>query len=548
MIENIGLFEPFRFDHAFFVLPVAALAVLFALWRPAFALRCARTSERWLRSLSRRHRLAASAIVFLAFVAGVVQFIARGVPAPRAHDEFSYLLGADTFAHGRLTNPPNPLWIHFESFHIIQQPTYASMYPPGQALVLAAGQRLFGQSRFGAWFGVWISAVILGLVSWWALCGWFPRHWALLGALFVTTTTCWSYWLQSYWGGAVAAIGGALVLGAWPRLKRRPSVRQSILFGLGIAILANTRMYEGFILSLVAVIALIVSAIRSPAYLWRSLLPAALVLMATGCWMMFYCWRVTGDPFLLPYVLNMRTYLYYGIFVWQGHRALPAYHHAVMERLYTVAYNIDRSSLHILWLYSLSSIQQFMGTMLLLPVCALPWLVRSRRLRGLLVATLVAVFAVCFSRSIQPHYMAPVTIGIIGLTVQALRYLSVTRIGRVAAQTLIVVWLASQWGSHTGALLVPPPQPDWAIDRANMENRLIQTGERHLIIVRYSPSHDPNREWVYNRADLAASLVIWARETTPADDQTLAAYFKDRKGWLLEADSERLMPFPKSGM
>jgi uncharacterized membrane protein (UPF0136 family) len=84
----------------------------------------------------------------------------------------------------------------------------------------------------------------------WMLQAWMPARWALLGGVFCALNLgIASYWMNSYWGGAVAAIGGALVLGGAARIVKRnsPRIRDGVLLGFGAAILANSRPYEGFL-------------------------------------------------------------------------------------------------------------------------------------------------------------------------------------------------------------------------------------------------------------------------------------------------------------
>ena len=147
-----------------------------------------------------RRRLGFSLLLVAAtplVVSAMLAWIAP-LPAPQFHDEFSYLLAGDTFAHGRLTNPSHPFWKFFETFQVLQQPTYMSKYPPMQGLMLALGKVLSGE--FIA--GVWISTALACLAAWWALCAWMPRRWATIGALVIATHPLILTWNWSYWGGA----------------------------------------------------------------------------------------------------------------------------------------------------------------------------------------------------------------------------------------------------------------------------------------------------------------------------------------------------------
>src|SRR5690349_23540450 len=73
-----------------------------------------RFAARELRRLAHRRGLAVLLCGLAGFVASAWVSLAFGWPEPNIQDEYSYLLMADTFAHGRLANPPHPLWQHFE--------------------------------------------------------------------------------------------------------------------------------------------------------------------------------------------------------------------------------------------------------------------------------------------------------------------------------------------------------------------------------------------------------------------------------------------------
>ena len=496
-------------------------------------------------------------------------------PLPFAPGDFSFLLAGDTFASGRLTNSTPVMWVHFESIHITMIPTYMSMYFPAQGLLLAAGTLITGHP----WFGILVSTALMCSALCWMLQAWLPPCWALLGGfLSVLRLGLFSYWINTYMGAAcITALGGALVLGALPRLMRSAKFRHAMLMALGIILLLISRPYEGLLLCLPVVFVLckwiLVDKNRPSAVLLmrRAALPLLLIL-AAAAWMGYYDYRAFGSPLTPPYKVDRAIYAMAPYYVWQSPRPEPVYKHAVMRNFYYKDEIVDFNKIHSLRgflpqtiIKGVRAILFFAGFALLPPLVMLPRVFVDRRVRFLTLCLFVLSAGMIIEVFFLPHYVAPFTAVFYALALQAMRHLRLWKPGNQPVGSTLLrlcvtlcIFLAGVRLFAAPLHLTTPESPASAwidhwygpgafgIERAQMLSRLEYLPGKQLVIVRYSSDHDPMNEWVYNAPDIDRSKVIWARDMDPAENDQLINYYKGRNVWLVQPDTNpvQLTPYP----
>ena len=541
------------------ILRVAFFFSLLVIFLPRMGPRVFHAVESLFSRLAERKTLAVVALFFIVIGVRLAVLPQLPVPVPGIHDEYSYLLIADTLTHGRLANPAHPMWMSFESFHVNWFPTYSSKYPPGQGAVLALGQLLAHP-----WIGVILSVAAMCAAILWMLQAWIPARWAFLGGVLVALKFgISSYWMNSYWGGAVAATGGALVLGALPRIVRRARTRDALLFGLGIAILANTRPYEGLLFCIPVAgwfFWWLAGKTKSPMALrtriTKVFAPLAVVLTLTIGFIGYYNWRLTGSAFLFPHTLNTRTYRTTGLFLWDHSKVPIQYNNEQFEDFYNGWEREDyQNTWPDVWKVSAEKLTRsgstyfWWGALLLLP--GLPFVFFDRKMRVPILIFLLGTAAFLTSIWSFPHYAAPLTCVIFLMLVQAIRHLRTIRLGGrplgLALSWAIIYLLAADVGFSVPRHICD--QLDWTCkgdpSRAAIGKKLSDTPGKHLIMVRYQEDHNLHDEWVYNGAEIDTAKVLWARELDSVQNAKLFAYFKDRQIWLVEPDTDNteLIPY-----
>jgi hypothetical protein len=556
-------------------LGLTAITITVAFAWPTLGSSLFRRIENALGAWACRKRLAVASVGLAVLLLRLAILPLYPIPLPFVPDDFSFLLAADTFVHGRLANPTPAMWTHFESIHITMQPTYMSMYFPGQGLLLAASKVLLGNP----WFGILLASALMCAAICWMLQAWLPPGWALLGGFIaILRLGLFSCWTNTYHSaGSLGALAGALILGALPRLMRTGRFRYGLLMGIGIGILILTRPSEGLLLCLPVAFVLgrwLVKGKNRPTaaiLARRAALPLAIIVCTTG-WLGYYDYRAFGSPTTLPYTIDRNTYAVTPYYVWQAPRPVPHYRHLAMQRFYTYTEYESYAKFRTFGGFVSRTLLKFVVAFLFFssfplffPLIMLRRVFLDRRIRFLVICGVVSMTGVIIEIYLEPYYLAPFTAAYYAIGLQAMRHLRLWKpeakqVGRAIVRFTVVLCIAlaglrlcarplhmavAEWPPNNWNYTWFGPE-HYGVERAQIQSRLEQLQGPQLAIVRYGSKHESLDEWVYNGADIDGSKVVWAREMDPVDNEKLLHYYAGRRAWLVEPDAipARVSPYP----
>jgi hypothetical protein len=301
---------------------------------------------------------------------------------------------------------------------------------------------------------------------------------------------------------------------------------------------------------------------------FRSLVPTIAVGVCGLVFMGAYNQVVVGSWWMPPYVEYERQYAQRPMFSFQERSEPKTYRHRELKGFFRASDKVRRGrraetaeSLEALERFEgeeavgrgglatglVISGDFFLGRALVLPFlvgCLVCWKSRGGRfaVSGVVLCAVTLVLAEYF----RVHYVAAAA-----APVSILVAVGFDRLGRIRAGALPIgaalcaaLLLATAMSAVLRAVRIPEYYEkrgvsEFAAKRSAVLDRLGAERGRDLVLVQYARLHDLNREWVYNRADIDGSEVVWARDMGAEANAGLLDYFSDRNVWTLRIDDRR---------
>jgi hypothetical protein len=522
-------------------LMVAVLLVAFFIaWRPYI--------EPFVRRFSVKTRVCMLVLAIIPAGLRLILITHHPIPTPDIYDEFGHLLVADTLRHFRLANPPHALHQFFETFFVLQAPTYSSIYPIGQGLMLAIGRALLGTP----WAGVLLLTAAFSSLCYWMLRAWTTPAWALAGgALAIIEFGPLNQWMNNYWGGMLAAAAGCLVFGALPRLTERARTRDALLLGGGLAIHVLTRPYESIFL----MVAVLLYFARDYRRVTKSSLLSLLPIVAALGITLLQNKSVTEHWLTLPYQLSQYQYGVPASLTFEPepvpHNDLTPQQH--LEYQSQMAFRDREKETFLSYLLRLEYRVRYYRFFFLAPLfLAVPAFccaaVRNWRDAWVLLTLILFALGTNFFPAFQLHYLGAVTCLFILVSIGGLQQIArwspdSARFVFLLCIIHFVFWYGLHLNDEDDFALAMMRYETWdSVNHQNPERRILVNRQLEgipgqlLVFVRYSPRHIFQEEWVYNEASMDDARVIWARDMGPQENEKLLALYPNREVLLLDPD------------
>ena len=343
-----------------------------------------------------------------------------------------------------------------------------------------------------------------------------------------------------------------------------------IFLGLGIAVLVNSRPFEGILVGLpLGCLALPWKiqwdSVKNRCFLKKIVLPFILILAITAVGVGAYNKAVTGRASVFPYMLYVKNQMAVPLFIWEPLRPMPAFKNPSVrnfERAYINGYYLQKRTWKGFWADVTGDVYRifkfYFGYVLAIPAAffLLGFLSKGRGIvKFVLIVLILAGTCAVMTYQAHAHYFSPLTSLAVLLVVMGLRTLA--GFFKRSAMSLIFVVIIIQLLIN----ILVDVRPVMLVSYGHLEQgqgvdnfrfytrdqlikELTQKGGKHLVLVDNPPHRFYHNDWVYNGADIDKEPIVWARSMDDKKNAELLAYYKDRQVWRITVEGESY-PFKK---